>query len=82
MGPPIAKVKSQTLSILSTKRRPWALSASEWLSDCQPWIEEHDLPEGVLGVPGDAERGLVAVDARPVVFLVVLQVVRVTRLSH
>ena len=40
-------------------------------------VEEDDLAELVLGVPGDPERGGVAVDPRPVVLGVVLQVVRV-----
>src|SRR5207249_3867688 len=45
-------------------------------------VEEHDLAELVLGVPGDAEGGRVALDARPVVLGVVLEIVRVAALGH
>src|SRR5215210_7478480 len=40
-------------------------------------VEEHDLPELLLGVPGDPERRRVALDARPVVLRVVLEVRRI-----
>jgi hypothetical protein len=42
-------------------------------------VEEDDLSERVLGVPRDAEGGLVALDAGPVVLGVVLQVVGIGR---
>src|SRR3954471_6914394 len=45
-------------------------------------IEEHDLAQGVLGVPGDPEDGGVAVDAGPVVLGVVQQLGGVARVSH
>ena len=40
-------------------------------------VEEDDLAERVLRVPRDAEGGLVALDANPVVLRVVQQVVRI-----
>src|SRR5829696_3384581 len=45
-------------------------------------VEEDDLAELVLRVPGDAERGGVAVDAGPVVLLVVLEVRRIAGLGQ
>ena len=45
-------------------------------------LEEDDLAEGVLRVPGDPEGGLLAVDLRPVVLGVVLEIVGIALVGH
>ena len=45
-------------------------------------VEEHDLAERILRVPGDPEGGGVPVNPCPVVLGVVLQVVRIAGVGH
>ena len=57
----------------------WGTSLAWWAN---VFGARDDFAELVLGVPGDAERGGVAVHARPVVLGVVLEVVGVAGLGH
>jgi hypothetical protein len=45
-------------------------------------VEVDDLAERVLRVPGDAEDGLVAIQAHPVVLAVVPQIVGIDPFGH